>query len=95
MACDKKYIVIQNMHTDDTYFYLSSTEDVYKSEIINGSTTFNIYNTNNHQLYLTDLNINDRIKIYYKNNIIKKIIINTKYIIDSDSEISDDLDIIN
>jgi hypothetical protein len=89
-----KYITIQDIKNDTNYIYIKG-DYIYKAPIINGSVDFTITDTNNNQLYLSNININDIVRIYYKNNIIKKIIINTKYIIDSDSEISDDLDIIN
>lgn len=87
----EKYIVIKEIYYDANYIYIKSNTEVYKGEIINGAVSFNIYDVNNKQLYLTNLNIDDKIKIYYKNNIIKKIIMETKYELNSDSELSDDI----
>jgi hypothetical protein len=87
----EKYIVIKKINYDAKHIYIETTTEVYKAEIIDGVVGFNIYDVNNKQLYLTNLNIDDKIKIYYKNNIIKKIIMETKYELNSDSELSDDI----
>jgi hypothetical protein len=87
----EKYIVIKEINYDANYIYIKSNTEVYRGEIIDGAVNFNIYDGNNNQLYLTNLNIDDKIKIYYKNNIIKKIIMETKYELNSDSELSDDI----
>jgi hypothetical protein len=68
---------------------------LYRAPIINGSVDFIITDTNNNQLYLSNININDIVRIYYKNNIIKKIIIDTKYEILTESSDTENIEIIN
>lgn len=90
-----KYITIQDIKNDTNYIYIKG-DIIYKAPIINGSVDFTIIDTNNNQLYLSNININDIVRIYYKNNIIKKIIIDTKYEIFTESSDTDiDIEIIN
>ena len=90
-----KYITIQDIKNDTNYIYIKG-DIIYKAPIINGSVDFTITDTNNNQLYLSNININDIVRIYYKNNIIKKIIIDTKYEILTESSDTDiDIEIIN
>ena len=89
------YITIQDIKNDTNYIYIKG-DIIYKAPIINGSVDFTIIDTNNNQLYLSNININDIVRIYYKNNIIKKIIIDTKYEIFTESSDTDiDIEIIN
>ena len=82
-----KTIIITNIYTHDGYFYIISNKNIFKSPILNGSVTFKIFSIINSkknnkkikkELYLYDLNISDKINIYYDeyNNIIKIIIFN-------------------
>ena len=91
----KNIIIIDNIYCDDKYIYIQAN-DIYKSPIINGSVSFKIYDNNKNEMYLNNLNINDKIKIYYTNNfIIQKIILFCKYEIISDSsDISDTINYI-
>ena len=86
---DTKRTKIRDIIIQDNMFYIVCDEK-YMAPIVNGSVSFKIYDTNRQQLYLDNININDNIKLYYKNNIIKKIIINLKYDIISDSSDMDD-----
>ena len=86
---ESKYIEIKEIECNDDYLYIIGDKK-YISPIINGSVSFKIYDINMNEKYLSNINIKDRIKIYYKNNIIKKIIIQNKYeIISEDSDTSD------
>jgi len=85
---ESKYIEIKEIECNDDYLYIIGDKK-YISPIINGSVSFKIYDINMNEKYLSNINIKDRIKIYYKNNIIKKIIIQNKYeIISKDSNTS-------
>jgi hypothetical protein len=85
-----KYITIQDIKNDTNYIYIEG-DILYRAPIINGSVDFTITDTNNNQLYLSNININDIVRIYYKNNIIKKIIIDTKYEILTDTSDTSDI----
>jgi hypothetical protein len=89
-----KYITIQDIRNDNDYIYIEG-DILYRAPIINGSVDFIITDTNNNQLYLSNININDIVRIYYKNNIIKKIIIDTKYEILTDTSDTENIEIIN
>jgi hypothetical protein len=82
----KKTIIITRIYNNDEYLYIESYNNIYSIHIINGSITCKIYNIYNKELFLCDLNVDDRISIYYnKNNNISKILVHTQYILLSDS----------
>jgi hypothetical protein len=87
----KKYIMIKNIIIENNKLIIeSNNNDIYYSDIIDGSINFNIYNINNKIKNLNNIQIKDRIKIYYnEKNIIKKIKIQNKYMFNSSSDISD------
>ena len=84
-------IFIKDIFIKENKFYIESDIGMFYSTINNGSVNFKIFDNNNNELYLCSINIGEKVRLYYKNNIIKKIIIDTKYSIDLDS--SDSLDI--
>lgn len=74
----------------DNNFKILSKDYIFISKIKKGSVDFKIFNENNEEVNLSNLNTGDIIKVYGinidKNNIvIKKIIIQNNYILLSDS----------
>ena len=91
----KKYkIKINNILLTSNSFTIKSTDNIiFKSPIIKGSIGFKIYNENNNEVNLSNINNNDSIIIYGNDNIdssvdIHKIVIKNNYVLNSDS--SDD-----
>jgi hypothetical protein len=89
------HVIINNIYIKDNIFYINTNRGTYQSDIINGSINFKLFDNNDNELYLSTLNIGEKVKLFYKNNIIKKIIIDTKYYINTDSSDTEDIDIIN
>jgi hypothetical protein len=97
---NKYKIVIKQIIITPELFTIISTNDIkFISKINKGSIDFKIYNEDNHQVNLSNINESDIVQIYtnsiYKSIdlinqtiIIKKILIKNKYIFNSES--SDD-----
>ena len=92
----KKYkIKINNILLTSNSFTIKSTDNIiFKSPIIKGSIGFKIYNENNNEVNLSNINNNDLIIIYGNDNEedvinIHKIVIKNNYVLNSDS--SDDI----
>ena len=77
---------ILDINIIDDMFILETTHGTFKCNVIKGSIDCVIMDNNNKILPLSCLDIGNTIKLKLDNNIIKKIYINTKYIILSDSE---------
>jgi hypothetical protein len=88
-------VFINNIYIKDNIFYIDTNKGIYNSDIINGSINFKLFDKNNNELYLSTLNIGEKVKLICKNNIIKKIIIDTKYDINTDSSDIENINIIN
>ena len=77
---------ILDINIIDDMFILETTHGTFSCNVIKGSIDCVIMDNNNKILPLSCLDIGNTIKLKLDNNIIKKIYINTKYIILSDSE---------
>jgi hypothetical protein len=77
---------ILDINIIDDMFILKTTHGTFNCNVIKGSIDCVIMDNNNKILPLSCLDIGNTIKLKLDNNIIKKIYINTKYIILSDSE---------
>jgi hypothetical protein len=77
---------ILDINIIDDMFILETTHGTFNCNVIKGSIDCVIMDNNNKILPLSCLDIGNTIKLKLDNNIIKKIYINTKYIILSDSE---------
>jgi hypothetical protein len=89
----KKDIILDFKNLNNN-FYIICKENKLKFNIIDGTIDINIYNCNEKKISISSLNKNDNILIYYKNNIFKKIVVNTIYEFNSDSSDSETLNII-
>jgi hypothetical protein len=87
--------IINNIYIKEDIFYLITCKGTYHSNIINGMINFKLFDENNNELYLSTLQIGEKVRLFCKNNIIKKIIIDTKYNMNTDSSDTEDIDIIN
>lgn len=79
---------IDEIKWDKSYFYLISNKRDYKFKIIDGTVDIKIYTNENDKVGIDYLEKGDLIKLYYdkKAQLGKKIYINTKFILNSDSE---------
>ena len=77
---------ILDINIIDDMFILDTSHGTFNCNVIKGSVDCVIMDNNNKILPLSCLDIGNTIKLKLDNNIIKKIYINTKYIILSDSE---------
>jgi len=89
------HVIINNIYIKEDIFYIDTDKGIYNSNIIDGCINFKLFDENNNELYLSTLNIGEKVRLFCKNNIIKKIIIDTKYNINTDSSDIEDIDIIN
>ncbi len=95
-------IKINSINITQESFVITDTDGrTYTSKIKKGSVTFQVYNQDNQEVNISNIEEGDVIKIQttneksldktqQKNNIIKKIIIKNKYVFNSES--SDDLE---
>jgi len=90
----KTKIRIKKINIEDNIFSIESIDNkLYISDIIKGSVNFKIYNEDMIEVNLSNLEEDSCVKVYGKNTkineknniIIKKIIVQNKYIFDSDS----------
>jgi hypothetical protein len=90
----KTKIRIKKINIENNIFSIESSDNkLYISDIIKGSVNFKIYNEDQSEVNLSNLEEDAIIKVYGKNHIIneknniiiKKIIVQNKYIFDSDS----------
>lgn len=88
-------VFINDIYIKESKFYIDTDKGIYESKIINGSINFKLYDDNDNELYLSTLQIGEKVRLICKNNIIKKIIIDTKYCINTDSSDIEDINIIN
>lgn len=88
-------VFIKDIYIKEDIFYITTDKGTYQANIINGSINFKLFDENNNELYLSTLNIGEKVRLFCKNNIIKKIIIDTKYCINTDSSDLEDINIIN
>ena len=91
----KEKIKIEDIIITINKFIIKTNKTIYISYINNGSVNFVLLNENNNEINIGNLEVNDIIKIYYnknnEENIINKIIIKNKYLLNSDSENFDDI----
>ena len=90
----KTKIRIKKINIENNIFSIESIDNnLYISDIIKGSVNFKIYNDDMMEVNLSNLEEDSFVKVYGKNTkineknniIIKKIIVQNKYIFDSDS----------
>jgi len=79
---------IDEIKWDKNYYYLISDKKDYKFKIIDGTVDIKIYTNENDKVGIEYLEKGDLIKLHFdkKANLGKKIYINTKFILNSDSE---------
>jgi hypothetical protein len=87
--------IVNNIYIKENVFYLITDKGSYQSNIIDGMVSFKLFDENNNELYLSTLQTGEKVRLFYKNNIIKKIIIDAKYSINTDTSDTEDIDIIN
>jgi len=87
--------IVNNIYIKENVFYLITDNGSYQSNIIDGMVSFKLFDENNNELYLSTLQTGEKVRLFYKNNIIKKIIIDAKYSINTDTSDTEDIDIIN
>lgn len=79
---------IDEIKWDKNYYYLISDKKDYKFKIIDGTVNIQIYTNENEKVGIGYLEKGDLIKLHFntKKNLGEKIYINTKFILNSDSE---------
>ncbi len=94
---DKNKIKIKQIKIENNLFIINDADgNSYTGEIIKGSVNFKVFNEDNHEVSINNIEEGDVIKIQVlntqlkdlhkqKNSIIKKIIIKNKYVFNSES----------
>ena len=101
---DKHKITISEIKLENNFFIIrDNLGKTFTGKIIKGSVDFKVFNENNEEVNISNIEEGDIIKIYtsgikqsdlkeQKNSIIKKIIIKNKYVFNSDCSSDSELE---